>query len=420
MRRGKKLLAAISAALAVTSGTLALALATPARAATSLSVTLSAAGTNASAVWNSAGDPVLTVGTPTTTTNARMQVNNPPSAAPAAAPTLASDNYHSGSPRWYIQFANGDALFGYPAGAGLGSSNWQVIPAASGPCHTLTHTPQFDTYLHSLAFIQSAGCGGNVTGAGIVADGGQTTGTSDTITQISYDGETLASGPDVVTVTSPGSQSSTVSAAISTLSIKASSSKGDGIASYAASGLPAGLSIDASTGAITGTPTGVGNYAVTVTVADNGGTKGTATFAWLISNGGGPTATYTGAIRLYKMGLCLDDRFNSSTPGNAFAQVWRCNGLPNQKWQVMSDGTIRHNGLCLDAAGAGTANRTKVQLWNCTGGANQKWDTRGWRVHYDNPHAVNKVLDDTAFGGGGTQQEIFSNNGGPNQVWATS
>jgi hypothetical protein len=420
MHRSKKLLAAISAALAVASGTLALTLATPARAATSLSVTLSAAGTNASAVWNSAGDPVLSVGTPSTTTYARMQVNNPPATAPAAAPTLASDNYHSGSPRWYIQFANGDYLFGFPSGAGLGTSNWQVIPAASGPCHTLTHTPQFDTYLNSLAFIQSGGCDGNVTGAGIIADGGQASGTSDTITHISYDGETLAAGSDVVTVTSPGSQSSTVGAAIGKLTIKASSNKGDGIASYAASGLPTGLSIDTSTGAITGTPTAVGNYAVTITVTDNGGTKGSATFAWLISNGGGPTATYTGALRLYKMGLCLDDRFNSSTPGNAPVQVWRCNGLANQKWQVMSDGTIRHNGLCLDAVGAGTANRTKVQLWSCTGGANQKWDTRGWRIHYDNPHAVNEVLDDPAFRGSGTQQEIFSNNGGANQLWATS
>ena len=105
---------------------------------------------------------------------------------------------------------------------------------------------------------------------------------------------------------------------------------------------------------------------------------------------------------------------------DAVVQVWHCNGAANQKWQVWSDGTIRHDGLCLDAENRGTANGTKVQLWACTGAANQKWDTRNWRIHYDNPAAVNKVLTDTGHGGNGTQQQIWTNTGGTNQIWATS
>jgi hypothetical protein len=131
------------------------------------------------------------------------------------------------------------------------------------------------------------------------------------------------------------------------------------------------------------------------------------------------SVTYSGTIRLTKMGLCLDDRNNNPRNG-AVVQVWRCNGLPSQRWQVMSDGTIRHNGLCLDAVGSGTANGIKVQLWACTGRGNQKWDTKSWRIHYDNPAAVNKVLDDTGHGGNGTQQQIWTNTGGANQIWATS
>jgi hypothetical protein len=57
--------------------------------------------------------------------------------------------------------------------------------------------------------------------------------------------------------------------------------------------------------------------------------------------------------------------------------------------------------------------------WHCTGGPNQKWDTRGFRVHYGNPNAFNKVLDDPAFDGNGTRQELYDNNGGVNQLWAT-
>ena len=130
-----------------------------------------------------------------------------------------------------------------------------------------------------------------------------------------------------------------------------------------------------------------------------------------------PAPAYSGAI-LLKLGLCLDDRGNSSKPG-AIVQVWQCNALPNQRWQVMRNGTIQHNGLCLDARGGGTKPGTKVDMWTCTGGANQRWDTTGWRVHYDNPAASRQVLDDTAFGGNGTQQEIYTSNGGANQIWST-
>jgi beta-glucosidase len=388
-------------------------LATSADAATYLSVTLSASGTGASAVWNSAGNPVLTVGTPSNTTYAQISINNVPTAAPTSAPSFATNNSSNGSPRWQIQFAGGDSLYGYPTEAG---SDWQVAPGGTGTCATATDG--ITTYTEALAFIQKAGCGGNVASAIIIANGSQAAGSSDTITAISYDGETLAPGADVVTVTSPGSQTSTVGTAISSLQLSASSSKGDAITSCAATGLPAGLTIS-STGAITGTPTTAGSYSVTVTATDAGGTKGSVSFTWVV-NAATPTgtATYTGTIRLYKLGYCLDDRANSSTPG-AVVQIWRCNGLPNQVWQVMSNGTIVHNGLCLDARGYGFTSGTKVQLWTCTGNPNQEWDTRNFHVNYDNPSGPGQVLDDTAWGGNGTQQEIYANNGGANQLWET-
>ncbi|MEU2738414.1 M4 family metallopeptidase [Streptomyces sp. NPDC007095] len=95
-----------------------------------------------------------------------------------------------------------------------------------------------------------------------------------------------------VTVTSPGSQSSTVGTAVS-LQISASSTN-TGSLSYAATGLPTGLSINSSTGAITGTPTTAGTYSTTVTVTDSTGATGTASFTWTVSSsGGGGTCTST-------------------------------------------------------------------------------------------------------------------------------
>jgi hypothetical protein len=90
-----------------------------------------------------------------------------------------------------------------------------------------------------------------------------------------------------VTVTNPGSQSGTVGTAASlTLSASGGSSY-----TWAATGLPTGLSIGASTGVISGTPTTAGTYSVTAT-ATSAGVSGSATFTWTIAAvGGGGTCT---------------------------------------------------------------------------------------------------------------------------------
>ncbi|GAA2198498.1 M4 family metallopeptidase [Streptomyces bangladeshensis] len=88
-----------------------------------------------------------------------------------------------------------------------------------------------------------------------------------------------------VTVTNPGSQSSTAGTAVS-LQVQASSTS-SGSLTYSASGLPTGLSINASTGVISGTPTTAGTYSTTVTVKDSTGATGTASFSWTVSTSGG-------------------------------------------------------------------------------------------------------------------------------------
>ncbi|MCC5477588.1 M4 family metallopeptidase [Streptomyces barringtoniae] len=94
-----------------------------------------------------------------------------------------------------------------------------------------------------------------------------------------------------VTVTNPGNQTSTVGTAVS-LQVQASSTN-SGALSYSASGLPAGLSINSSTGLITGTPTTAGTYNTTVTVTDSTGATGTATFTWTVNSSGGGGCTST-------------------------------------------------------------------------------------------------------------------------------
>jgi chitinase len=133
-----------------------------------------------------------------------------------------------------------------------------------------------------------------------------------------------------------------------------------------------------------------------------------------IAGGGGTSpGGATGPITGYQ-GLCLDDRSASTANFNPI-QVYTCNGTNAQSWTVNSNGTLTVLGNCLDVAGAGTANGTKVDLYPCNGTGAQSW------VHESNGELVNtnsgKCLDDTGYGGSGTQVQIWACADTANQQW---
>ncbi|BDV43726.1 sulfurtransferase [Geotalea uraniireducens] len=87
-------------------------------------------------------------------------------------------------------------------------------------------------------------------------------------------------------VTAPANQAGAEGATVS-LAIQGSDPDGDTV-SYSASGLPEGLSINATSGVISGTigynAAAASPYTVTITVSDPSGAKGTASFSWSVSN----------------------------------------------------------------------------------------------------------------------------------------
>jgi len=116
------------------------------------------------------------------------------------------------------------------------------------------------------------------TGAANTYNGPAGWGTPDGLTAFQ---STSATG-NTVTVTNPGNQTSTVGTAVS-LQITATDSASGQTLTYSATGLPAGLSINSSTGLITGTPTTAGSNSVTVTAKDTTGASGSASFTWTIN-----------------------------------------------------------------------------------------------------------------------------------------
>ena len=101
-----------------------------------------------------------------------------------------------------------------------------------------------------------------------------------------------SSSGNTVTVTSPGNQTGTVGTAVS-LQMHATDSQSGQTLTWSATGLPAGLSINSTSGLISGTPSTANTYNVAVTATDTTGASGSASFTWTISGSGGGCTTHT-------------------------------------------------------------------------------------------------------------------------------
>jgi hypothetical protein len=182
--------------------------------------------------------------------------------------------------------ANGDSL-GYSAGnlpAGL------AIDTSTGRISGVTTTAGSS----SVTIVVSDGRGGSDTAA------------------FTW---TVATANVAPTLTNPGTQSGTVGVALA-LALVAADADGDAL-TFAASGLPAGLAIDATSGRISGTPTSVGTWNATLTVTDGRGGSDTETIAWTVtaaktsSGGGGGSLGWLGTLFLGLGGLVARRRSRS-------------------------------------------------------------------------------------------------------------
>jgi hypothetical protein len=170
--------------------------------------------------------------------------------------------------------------------------------------------------------------------------------------------------------------------------------------SYAASGLPGGVSINKSTGKISGRPdVSAGTFTVKVVVSYYDGWN-TVSFGWQVSSA-------PGAVRGYDS-KCVDDSGGNTANGNTI-DIWSCTGkapqqitfaaggelsllgkcvtggktaflepcadTPSQVWRRLANGSyvLKLTGECLTDPGSSQRNGTGLTLAACKNTANQHW-----------------------------------------------
>jgi hypothetical protein len=155
-----------------------------------------------------------------------------------------------------------------------------------------------------------------------------------------------------------------------TLQAVATSSAGYQL-TWSASGLPSGLTIDSSSGLISGqVDASPGTYNVTVSASDPIVNPPSAVkFSWIVSADVGSEVTNKGS------GLCLNDFQWSITPGNLI-MVWHCTttGKPgNEKFRhPTSIAELTVFGQCVTAPPDAAAGEL-AHIDPCTGVPGQKW-----------------------------------------------
>jgi zinc metalloprotease ZmpA len=201
-------------------------------------------------------------------------------------------------------------------------------------------------------------------------------------------GDPTCGSTGTLTVPNPGNKTGTVGTAITPFTITASG--GTSPYHYAATGLPGGVTINATSGQVSGTPTGGGTFNVTVNVTDSSNPvkSGSTAFTITVSGGGGGCGT----------NLITNGGFESgNSPWTASAGV-----LGNTSGQTAHGGSYY---AWMDGYGT-THTDTLQQVISVPSGCNA---TLNYYLHIDTSESGSTAYDKITLTANGTTLATFSN-----------
>ncbi|HEV2343138.1 MAG TPA: discoidin domain-containing protein [Actinocrinis sp.] len=207
---------------------------------------------------------------------------------------------------------------------------------------------------------------------------------------------------NTVSVANPGNQTSTQGTAAS-VQISASDSASGQTLTYSASGLPAGLSINSSTGLISGTPSAAGTSNVSVTATDTTGASGSTSFTWTVNGTGGGTCNTATNLALSQPTTASSTE-NAGTPAGAATD-----GSTTTRWSsAFSD----PQWLQVDLGSVQTICQVTIQ-----------WETasaKAFQIQVSNDATNWTSIYSTTTGPGGTQTLSVSGSGRYIRMYGTA
>ncbi|BCJ42480.1 hypothetical protein GCM10010168_07780 [Actinoplanes ianthinogenes] len=175
-------------------------------------------------------------------------------------------------------------------------------------------------------------------------------------------------------VTNPGTQYSGISVATS---LTVAGTGGTSPYTWTATGLPAGLTINAATGVISGTPTTAATYAAKVTATDSAKLAGSAAFSW--TTGTAATVTNPGT-RASVVNVAVNQAMTAT--GAKTPYVWSATGLPTGLAINSSTGAITGTPT---AAGTFTTKVTATDAAKIPGFTTFTWSVAAAALAVTNP-----------------------------------
>jgi hypothetical protein len=194
-----------------------------------------------------------------------------------------------------------------------------------------------------------------------------------------------ASATPTVTVTNPGTQTGTVGTA-DDVQIAATDSATGKTFTYSSTDLPLGLSLNASTGAITGSPTIAGSYTTTVTVND-GTSASSVNFDWTIGATGKNIVTVTNpGAQTGKTGTAVSLQIHATDSASGQTLTYAATSLPTGLSISSSTGLITGTPT---TAGTSSVIVTVTDGTGASGTASFSWaiSTTGNTITVTNPGA---------------------------------